>query len=117
MNDEAGKAAVRSWGKEFLERHGAVHDTTTMRRFQDLEQCSEDPYRFALSKLPFDLFATAVVHYTSSQIAQQKQREAEFIAGVKITRREYWNKLDRVHHYSAGVLTMIDRQRELAGAA
>lgn len=100
---EAGKTAVRAWGKEFLERHGAVHETVLMRALADKEQASGDPFRTAMGKLPFDLFATAVVHYTSSQIAQQKVREAEYIAGVKITRREYWNKLDRAHHYALGI--------------
>lgn len=103
MND-AAKSATKQWAAEFIERHGAVRDTNHLHELIDRERKDGDALRRCMTLLPVDLFAAAVVHHTSKQVAQQKVRELAIIASERITRREYWNKLDRVHHYVAGVL-------------
>lgn len=109
---EAGKTITRGWAKAFHERHGAVHETPHMRRLQDAEGASDSAFRRAMSRLPFDLFTVAVIHYNSDQIAKQKVREVSFIAGEEVTRREYWNRLDRVHHFAAGIEATLEQARE-----
>lgn len=102
MND-AAKTATKAWAMEFDQRHGHVRDTTHMRELIDREQFGGDSFRVAMVQMPIDLVVAALIHYSSSQIAQQKVREVSIIAGCEVTRREYWNKLDRVHHYVAGL--------------
>lgn len=106
MND-AAKTATKNWATEFEQRHGAVRDTTHMRELIDREQYEGDTFRVAMVQMPIDLVVAALIHYSSKQIAQQKVREVSIIAGCQVTRREYWNKLDRVHHYVAGMQAVL----------
>lgn len=106
MND-AAKALTKDWAGQFIERYGTVRDTSHLRELIDREVKDGDALRRCMAMLPLDLFAAAMVHHTSKQIAQQKVRELQLLAAEAVTRREYWNKLDRVHHYVAGVASAI----------
>lgn len=107
MND-AAKNATKQWAAEFIERHGAVRDTSHLHELIDREFRDGDHLRRSMTKMPFDLYAAAIIHHTSKQVAQQKVRELSMLAGQAVTRREYWNKIDRAHHFAGGVLGVLE---------
>lgn len=111
---EAAKAVTKQWAQRFIDRHGVVRDTSHFRELIDLTRKDGQQLDRVMCELQFDLFVAVVVHHTSKQIAAQKVREVSILASEAVTRREYWNKLDRAHHFVAGVLA-LQHQTEGSG--
>lgn len=103
---DAAKAVTKKWANEFIERFGVVRDTTHLRELIDRTNKDGTTFDRMMVQMPFDEFATVVIHHTSKQIAAQKVREVSVMAAKQVTRREYWNKLDRAHHFVAGAIAM-----------
>lgn len=112
---DAAKAFTKRWAEEFSDRYGRLRDGEHMRDLIERERKTRPAGTRVMIRMPFDLLVTALIHYTSGQIAREKVKEVSLIAAEKVTRREYWNKLDRAHHFVAGLLAASDELQE-AGA-
>lgn len=100
---EVGREQVRDWAADVAAKHGDDRGKLRLQRAYDSDYTSRDLRRRAMAALEFPVWVTALVHYRSTQISKHKTREAQQLAGETISRREYWNKLDRAHHYLAGL--------------
>lgn len=115
MIDEA-KQLARSWADFIDERYKAPRGTESLRTIQRNELFiavmpeTEGILRRAMAKLEFDLFVTTLVHHRETISAREKVRIIQRVSGEPMSTRDLWNKLDRVHHYLAG----ISFEREVA---
>lgn len=103
---EAAKAVTKNWASGFVDKHGTVRDTLHLHELVERTKKDGSPFDRAMIALPFDELAAAIIHHTSKEIAAQKVREVSAMAAQKVTRREYWNKLDRAHHFVAGAMAL-----------
>ena len=110
---EIGKSACQAWAQDFEQRHGTVRDPQQLRELYSSEarvpNAENGAMRRAMAQLEFSIFVTVLVNFTSHQISKQKVREVQAISGAKVTRREYWNLLDRAYYFMAGMLTLTDQ--------
>lgn len=105
---DQARALTKAWARNFDERHDGVRDPAQLRRIYRDEQRapganSMERLGRAMAALDFALFVTALLHYADAGTQRNKWLEAQRITGLDVSRREYWNQLDRVHHYLAGV--------------
>jgi hypothetical protein len=109
--DEA-RIALRIWAEDFDKRHKGVRDPERLRWIHRDEQRAPDAkmgrLRRAMAALDFALFVTALVHYQSNDIAAAKVREVQNLTGEPMSRRHYWDRLDRVHHFIAGRIFEVE---------
>lgn len=101
MIDRA-KSAVKTWALEFARCHGDVRDPDALRMIYFNERHASNPIRRAMAALDYPLFVTALINYQSEAIAREKVKQASALACEEISRRGYFDKLDRVHHFIAG---------------
>lgn len=103
---QPAKDALHAWANDFDERHLGVRDPDQLRRIHKDEQRAPDQglggLRRAMAALDFALFVTALVHYSSNDIAKEKVQTVQRVTGEPMSRRDYWNKLGLVHYYIAG---------------
>lgn len=59
--------------------------------------------RHGMAALDFDLFVTALIHYREPGSARSKVLMIQRLTGEPMSTRDLWNKLDRVHHFVAGI--------------
>lgn len=110
---DIGKAACQAWARDFEHRHGTVRDPQRLRELYDEEarvpNNENGLQRRAMAQLDFVIFTTVLINFTSQQISKQKVREVLAISGALVTRREYWNLLDRAYYFMAGLLALTDQ--------
>lgn len=103
---EMAKTITKQWAEQFVERYGTVRDAQHLRELVELLKKDGRTLDRVFAAMAIDLLATAVVHHTSKHVAKDKVREVSHLAAMPITRREYWNKVDRLHHFVAGVVAL-----------
>lgn len=101
------KQALRIWADDFDRRFPGARDVpqdlrTLHLRERKAPDAMNGELRRAMAALDFPLFVTALVHYRSEAIQREKVLQVQRICGEPLSRRDYWNKLDRVHHFIAG---------------
>lgn len=108
MIDEA-KQLARSWADFIDECRRAPRTTERLRQVHGeesrvaIEPQSEAILRQGMAALDFDLFVTTLIHYRESGSARHKVQVIQRVTGEPMSTRDLWNKLDRVHHYLAGI--------------
>lgn len=104
---DAAKERCRSWAAGIDGRHLSALEPEALRRFHRDEQGASEHLRRAMAGLDFALFVTAFVHYRDERPSKQKVIDLNRVCGP-MSRRVYWDQLDRVHHFVAGFDRGID---------
>jgi hypothetical protein len=115
------KEALRVWADYFDNRFNAEREPATLRQIHQAERAVPDQHlgrlRRAMAALDFPLFVTALVHYRDDGIQREKVLQVQRICGESLSRRDYWNKLDRVHHFIAGRVFERNLVRDLEASS
>lgn len=98
---DTAKELCRQWAAGIDGRHLSAMDSDTLARLHRDEQRAKTPLRRAMASLDFALFVTAYVHYLDERPSKEKVIDLNRICGP-MSRRVYWDHLDRVHHFVAG---------------
>ena len=98
---DAAKERCRGWAAGIDVRHLSALDSDKLHRVYKDEQRADDPFRRAMARLDFALFVTAYVSYHDDRPSKQKVTDLNRICGP-MSRRVYWDQLDRLHHFVAG---------------
>lgn len=102
MIDEATND-VRMWAEAVIDARGTPSNNRELTKLLDGERACADPLRRAMARLPEITFAAALLHHTSLKAAREKVRDVERLAETPLSRRGYWDHLDRANHYMAGL--------------
>jgi hypothetical protein len=106
-----GRVGAQTWAQDFEQRHGRIDHAPTLRVIQMDERQAPDAengyLRRAMGSIDFELFVCALIYFRSSGMSDRKCREVQNILGGAMSRRTYWNNLDRLWYFMAG--RMIER--------
>jgi hypothetical protein len=107
---EPAAEATRRWATDLDARFCGPSNALAIRAIYD-GQRSAPGMNHAMAQLDYDLFVTALVHYRSNGDIRQKCHEVANLSAVGLSRRNYYDKLDRVHYFVAGYLAAQSHAR------
>lgn len=94
---------VKAWAESVLTDVPAPRDDRELEQLIAHER-SRAGLRHAMAQLPAPTFAAALLHHTSPKAARDKVRDVERISLTPMSRRSFWDHLDRVNHFVAGFM-------------
>lgn len=101
---EHGINACRAWALEFDQANNRCRDPEWLAHTRAADAAAANGrMRYAMAQLPFDVFVTTLIHYSEPGTVPEKLRVIREVIGVVYARRQYWNLLDRAHHFAAGL--------------
>lgn len=95
--------AARQWATEIAGRHHGPNSPSALRAMYEAS-ANEPGLRGSMAQLEYSLFVVAFVHYRSPGDLRAKVGEASMLTRTEIGRRNYYDKLDRVHYFIGGHL-------------
>lgn len=101
---EQATEAAKQWAVEIAGRHHGPNTPSDFRAMYDSRERNAAGLRGAMATLEYSLFVVAFVHYRSNGDLRSKVGEASMMSRIEIGRRNYYDKLDRVHYFIAGYL-------------
>jgi len=105
MRDELIEQRLEEWARVAVERHGSdprTHeDLAALRIAMDR---SANGMCAAMAKLPAVVYACWIVHYTTQMDARYKAKAVERLTHETVSRRAYWDHLDRARFYMSGLI-------------
>lgn len=99
---EGAERHVKAWAEAVLDEVPAPRDEHELAQMMARERSLPDPLRQAMAKLPPPTFCAALLYHTSPKTARDKVRDVERASLTPMSRRSFWDHLDRVNHFVAG---------------
>jgi hypothetical protein len=93
---------VRAWAEASIEDQDGPRDKRELTLRLERERTHVDPLRRAMATLPPPTYCAALLHHVSPRAARDIVREVERITQTPMSRRSFWDHLDRVNHFVAG---------------
>lgn len=102
MIEEASES-VKSWARGVIDVRGMPANHSAFLEMLQRERHSTDYIRTGMSQLPTITYAVAIVHHNSPYPSADKVREIEFIVSGNLSRRNFWDHVERANYYMAGL--------------
>lgn len=100
---EEASDSVKSWARGVVDARGMPTNHSQFRALIEHERHLSDYVRSGMTQLPVITYATAIVHHNSPHPSADKVREIEILVSSNLSRRNFWDHVERANYYMAGL--------------